>query len=296
MPKVIDETNNKYKNWIVLERDPESFKKRAKWICECQICKNKKSITGTDLRTNKIPDCPICRQNSEIGNKYGKLTVISFYQKNIDRHYIWTCKCDCGNIENIEGTRLRSREKNQCNECSRKEHIPQYIDETNNIYGALKVIKYDENKSHSKNAYWICQCQCGNIISVSGIKLRNGQISCGCLKSKGEFKINQLLTENNFYYKTQIKFSNCINPKTNKELPFDFGVYKDKNKTELKYLIEYDGQQHFDYKNRWYNTEEDFKEQQERDKIKDKYCKDNNIPLIRISYNQYDSLTIEDLK
>ena len=31
------------------------------------------------------------------------------------------------------------------------------------------------------------------------------------------------------------------------------------------------------------------------DEIKNKYCKDNNIPLIRIPYTKLNSLTIKDL-
>lgn len=40
-----------------------------------------------------------------------------------------------------------------------------------------------------------------------------------------------------------------------------------------------------------------FKETRERDKIKNQYCKDNNIPLIRIPYTvKAKQLTIEDIK
>ena len=35
---------------------------------------------------------------------------------------------------------------------------------------------------------------------------------------------------------------------------------------------------------------------QKRDKIKDKYCQEHNIKLIRIKYNQYDKLTKEVLE
>ena len=35
---------------------------------------------------------------------------------------------------------------------------------------------------------------------------------------------------------------------------------------------------------------------QKRDKIKDKYCQEHNIRLVRIKYNQYDKLTKEVLE
>ncbi len=46
------------------------------------------------------------------------------------------------------------------------------IDETGNIHGKLKVL-YRDPAPHTK-PYWICQCECGNIISVYGTSLRNG--------------------------------------------------------------------------------------------------------------------------
>ena len=59
-----------------------------------------------------------------------------------------------------------------------------------------------------------------------------------------------------------------------------------------KYLIEYDGEQHF-YKAS--NDRYNFKETQKRDYYKNQWCKENNIPLIRIPYTAYETLSIEDL-
>ena len=66
-------------------------------------------------------------------------------------------------------------------------------------------------------------------------------------------------------------------------MPFDFYVNNE-------YLIEYDGEQHFD-KNSFFNYEYTHI----HDKIKSKWCKDNNIPLIRIPYTKYNDLCLEDL-
>lgn len=48
-------------------------------------------------------------------------------------------------------------------------------------------------------------------------------------------------------------------------------------------LIEYDGKQHFE-PIEFFGGEEKFNKLQENDKIKNEYCKNNKIPLIRISY------------
>lgn len=44
-----------------------------------------------------------------------------------------------------------------------------------------------------------------------------------------------------------------------------------------------------------WDTQEYFEKTQQRDNYKNQWCKDNNIPLIRIPYIHYDDLCIEDL-
>ena len=64
-------------------------------------------------------------------------------------------------------------------------------------------------------------------------------------------------------------------------LRFDFAILnKDKS---VKSLIEYDGEQHFkpvDY----FGGEDGYKQTVYRDEIKNQYCKNNNIPLLRLPY------------
>ena len=48
--------------------------------------------------------------------------------------------------------------------------------------------------------------------------------------------------------------------------------------------------QHYYYTNSGWNTEEHFKDMKYRDSIKNKFCKDNNINLIRIPYTDYDKI------
>ena len=55
------------------------------------------------------------------------------------------------------------------------------IDLTGQRFGYLIVLRRDISKE-GKKPYWICQCDCGNIISVRSDHLRNKKIkSCGCL-------------------------------------------------------------------------------------------------------------------
>lgn len=64
-----------------------------------------------------------------------------------------------------------------------------------------------------------------------------------------------------------------------KTLPFDFYLPK------YNCCIEYDGQQHFK-PNGFSSGYEYFVKTVEHDRMKDQYCKDNNILLIRIRYDE----------
>ena len=49
------------------------------------------------------------------------------------------------------------------------------------IFGRLTVVGLDEIKIGK--AYWICNCSCGNVVSVYAYNLKKGMTkSCGCLK------------------------------------------------------------------------------------------------------------------
>ena len=52
----------------------------------------------------------------------------------------------------------------------------------------------------------------------------------------------------------------------------------------LKLAVEYNGSQHYEYNNIFHKSEEDFIQQQKRDELKRKLCKDNGVRLITVSY------------
>jgi very-short-patch-repair endonuclease len=109
-----------------------------------------------------------------------------------------------------------------------------------------------------------------------------------CKNSKGEHKIADFLNVNNIIFKTQKRFKDCKNINM---LPFDFYL------PDYNICIEYDGIQHYKVVKR-FGDEAGFKKTQLNDKIKTKYCEDNNIQLIRISYLEKDieNILIEKLK
>ena len=84
------------------------------------------------------------------------------------------------------------------------------------------------------------------------------------------------LTNNNINFIHQFSFNDCINIR---KLPFDFYL------PEHNTCIEFDGEQHFKPLKR-FGGEQNFIYIQKNDEIKNKYCLEKNIKLIRIKYNQ----------
>ena len=156
-------------------------------------------------------------------------------------------------------------------------------DLTNKTFGKWTVIEKTNKRASNGGVYWHCICECGNEKNILAQSLLNGQsLSCGEHSniSKGNSKIIEILNSNNIQYETEKKFNSC---RDKRELPFDFYI-------ENKYLIEYDGKQHFDK-----NSIFDYEYTHNHDLLKSKWCKENNIPLIRIPYTHYDNLCLEDL-
>ena len=152
-------------------------------------------------------------------------------------------------------------------------------------FGYWKVLDRSEKRNTGGCIYYKCLCQynnCGVIKDVLGTSLRQGTtLSCGAHSniSKGNEKIKKILQKENIPFEIEKKFETC---KDKNCLPFDFYV-------DNKYLIEYDGIQHFE------ESIFDYEYTHTHDLIKNQWCKDNNIPLIRIPYSHFDNLKLEDL-
>lgn len=142
---------------------------------------------------------------------------------------------------------------------------------------AIEIDGYYIAPNGAKQIMWKCRCKCGNIFSTIGSNLTSGRTtSCGCVHSKGEVKITQILNSINVQNQRQKKFPTCINPATNANLYFDFEV-------QDNLLIEFDGLQHFQAID---NDLFDHAATKRRDNIKNQWCRENNKQLIRIPYTE----------
>lgn len=70
--------------------------------------------------------------------------------------------------------------------------MPASIDIANQKYNLLTVLYKTGRQTESKQYYWMCRCDCGNLKEVSVGNIRTGRTkSCGCLsKRTGEFSPN----------------------------------------------------------------------------------------------------------
>lgn len=216
------------------------------------------------------------------GQKFGKWTVIEAAGHNKDHRALWKCQCECGTIKNVVGRDLRNGSSKSCG-CKHIYKQPHFIDLTGQKFGRLTVKRPVESNTRGLKR-WECLCDCGTTIIVTGNDLRTGHTSsCGCLRSKGEEVIGKLLQQHNIIFEKEKSFESCISD--SRQARFDFFV-------DNKYLIEFDGIQHFQEDQFSHTKLEDV---QRRDANKNLWCKQNNMPLIRIPYWHLASLTIEDL-
>ena len=233
-----------------------------------------------------------------IGQKFNRLLVLEKTSQREGGSIVWKCKCDCGK-ECYASTRgLCSGNKKSCgclNDEKRIERFKKYNDKNRedivgNKYGKLTVLEITNKTSkNGTNLYYKCKCDCGNIIFVTGSNLKQGQQSCGCLKSNGEAKIIEILLNNQIRFETQKTFDNCRFEDTNGLAKFDFYL------PDFNILIEYDGIQHFEKISFSQNDKDSLDARKARDEYKNNWCKKNNIKLIRIPYYHYKNLNINDL-
>ena len=114
------------------------------------------------------------------------------------------------------------------------------------------------------------------------VTILQGQISCPiCNESHMESITRQYLIAHNITFESQKRFPDC---RYKRELPFDFYLPEDNT------LIELDGGQHFT-EIPYFSQREGLTTRTRRDTIKDKYCTDKGINLLRIGYSELANLT-----
>ena len=216
---------------------------------------------------------------NEIKEKFGnKYTILEEYQgakvKISVRHN------DCGNIWEISPTNLLTGYGCPvCNGGSQRTH-KNFVKIIDKMYpGQYKII---DEYINARTPISVQHLECGNIWKISPDNLKRGK---GCPKcnlkgvipheSKRHIQIREFLKDLEVPFENEKTFPDL---KKIKRLRFDFCIYK-KN-YEIGFLLEYDGELHFNKQTKQY------KECNSSDILKNDYCKKNNIKLLRVNYKQ----------
>lgn len=234
------------------------------------------------------------------GKKFSNLRVLlESYKRTRNGCVYWWCHCLlCDSIAPVSSNSLKTGHAKSCG-CLQKEAAKKIghknkIDLVGQKFGHLTVLEDSGKRDKYRIPIWKCECDCKNhtIVYVVGNALKSGnKTSCGCLSSKGEEKIKQILIDNNIIFETQKTFEDCINSDTQRKLRFDFYL------PDYNTCIEYDGEQHFYFQeNSGWNTKENFIKQKNRDAIKQEYCKEHGIRVVHIPYWDYEKIDFNYLK
>lgn len=266
---------------------PEYFSSTLKLSkFECNDCGQ--FFTGylNNFLTGSKKGCPHCII------RYGK--DVDYYLNKLPEDYIFSKDSYINASTPIEFTHIKCGLKfnktltdffsnNQhCPECA-KDNLKKSIDDVNIISSEHGFTLSGEYINAKTPTDFICSnCNSNNYItlkSIYGGKLCN---TCGIsIRSKGEKLISDFLEEYNIEFITEKEFDDLYYIK---KLRFDFYIEK------YNLLIEFDGIQHFKEVD-FFGGKEYLYNVQLRDSIKNNYCKEKNINLLRIPYYNLNNIT-----
>lgn len=274
-------------NGVVFLADIENKTGRdRRAIFKCPLCGESFEASISNVKSNKTRHCGCGSHPVKVGQRYGRLTITKLIPQLGKKcgHAIWECKCDCGNVVQVKSDNLIRGYKKSCGCLLKESHEKRKKDMRGKKFLGLTPIEPVPDMRKNGGTVWKCRCDCGNICYI-----RQGALgytaSCGCVVSKGENQVANILESLGVKFKRQKTFKNCINPKTNKSLRFDFYL------PDYNYCIEFNGEQHY-HPIQYFGGEEGLYKVQYRDNLKKKFCLDNGIIYIELAYN----MSIEDMK
>lgn len=114
-----------------------------------------------------------------LGQRFGRLTVLSRAENCIRQESVWICRCDCGNEKPVSNRHLASKNTKSCG-CLNKEACKNLVGMR---FGRLLVTGREQNDKYGRSR-WACLCDCGvaKVVGVGAIK--NSTKSCGCLRKE----------------------------------------------------------------------------------------------------------------
>ena len=236
-----------------------------------------------------------------IGQTFNNLLVIgrapSDYSPSADKYFTkYWCICSCSNhtILAVRAGNLQSGNTKSCG-CHRRK-VMQEIGKQNSrlnllgqTFGDLTVLEDTNTQNNQRAEIWKCQCSCGNICYAITAELTTGRkTSCGHdYRSKGAKIIETILQENNIPFIKEKCFPTCKFPDTLASARFDYYINNE-------FLLEYDGEQHFQERDSSF-FRDPLEKRKQHDEFKTAWCFENNIPLKRIPYTRLKDISLASI-
>jgi hypothetical protein len=276
--------------------------KYAWWLCE----KGHEWNTKIETRTISRNNCPYCCSNKVcidncLATTNPKLASEWNYDKNknltpyditehSNKQVWWICSVNSCHEWKAKPN-LRTSNDAGCPYCSGRyvsietclATVNPYIAKQWNHTKNSSLTPFDIMPKSGKKVWWICEH--GHEWKTTPAKRSIGRGCPECSsKSNGEKRIREFLIKYNIKFIPEYTNNLCrhIHP-----LSFDFAILDDSD--NLLLLIEYDGIQHFESV-KHFGGEKALKQNKIRDEIKNTYCKDNNIHLVRIPYWDFNNI------
>lgn len=299
-------TYEEVKNFIEVKSDSrckllskEYLGNKSKLKIQCK-CGNEFETTFNNFKSSNKRQCGEC--SGKIEWTFNKVKKFIEQESNskcklLSGNYIASSdkmilQCVCGDIFYVRFNDFYSKNQRQCQKCGHENGANERRFSYDQVKNYIEVESRSDCKLLSKK-YSNCeskillQCKCGSKFKTtfSEFKYQNKHQCNLCSKSIGETRIEKWLIKNKIDYNPEYSFENCLSEKGNL-LRFDFYLLK------LNICIEYDGEGHY-YPFRFSKDKDKMKnklkETQINDNIKNQYCKNNNIPLLRIPYWEFDN-------
>lgn len=260
--------------------------------CKCLVDEFEwKATPHSLLGGHGCPECKRRNQNwrteeqffEEMKEKYPTIIPITHFTKVNDK-MIFKCK-ECSYKWKTVPNVLLNKSNYGCPKCNGFAPVTEQemIERLKICNPAIKYI--NGYKGISYHANFECLL-CGHKWHTPANSVLHGRGCPSCNVSHGILEVKRVLNNLKIKYETEYRFDDCKDIRT---LPFDIYI------PSKNICIEYDGEQHFMPVRFGKNqTEkqmlEKFESQLRRDKIKDLYCTENNIMLIRIPYTEFNNI------
>lgn len=121
-----DITGKRFGKLIALDFSGEQKRGSAVWICQCD-CGQITKVSYDNLNaTPGVKSCGCSRKTRYdfVGNRFGKLLVLSATDKRVRNGIVYKAICDCGNEKEVTANSLRDTKScGQCNTRSERLYL-----------------------------------------------------------------------------------------------------------------------------------------------------------------------------